>query len=49
MNDQSLTKYATFILRVSLGIMFIAHGLLKVLVFTLPGTAQFFEGVGFPG
>ena len=49
MNDQDLTKYATFILRISLGIMFIAHGLLKVLVFTLPGTAQFFEGVGFPG
>ena len=49
MNDQNLTKYATFVLRISLGIMFIAHGLLKVLVFTLPGTAQFFEGAGFPG
>ena len=42
-------QYAALILRVSLGIVFIAHGLLKVLVFTLPGTAQFFEGVGFPG
>ncbi len=40
---------ATLILRSSLGIMFIAHGLLKVLVFTLPGTVQFFESVGFPG
>lgn len=49
MNDKDLTKYAAFILRVSLGIMFIAHGLLKVLVFTMPGTAQFFESVGFPG
>lgn len=29
--------------------MFIAHGLLKVMVFTLPGTVQFFEAVGFPG
>jgi putative oxidoreductase len=29
--------------------MFLAHGLLKVLVFTLPGTAGFFESVGFPG
>jgi len=42
-------QYAALILRVSLGIVFIAHGLLKVLVFTLPGTAQFFEGAGFPG
>ncbi len=37
------------VLRVSIGIVMIAHGLLKVLVFTLPGTAQFFDSVGFPG
>lgn len=37
------------LLRVSLGVMWIAHALLKLLVFTLPGTAQFFESVGFPG
>lgn len=41
--------YAAFLLRVGLGVMFIAHGLLKVLVFTLPGAAGFFESVGFPG
>ena len=41
--------YAAFILRISLGLMFIAHGLLKVVVFTLPGTVGFFESVGFPG
>ena len=40
---------AALILRVSLGTMFLAHGLLKVFVFTLPGTAGFFESVGFPG
>lgn len=40
---------AALILRLSLGTMFIAHGLLKVMVFTLPGTVQFFESVGFPG
>lgn len=40
---------ATLILRVTLGVMFIAHGLLKVIVFTLPGTVQFFDAVGFPG
>ncbi|MBX3660914.1 MAG: DoxX family protein [Burkholderiales bacterium] len=41
--------YAALLLRVSLGIMFMAHGLLKVVVFTIPGTVQFFESVGFPG
>lgn len=29
--------------------MWVAHALLKLLVFTLPGTAQFFASVGFPG
>ena len=43
------TDVATLILRVSLGVMFVAHGLLKVMVFTLPGTVGFFESVGFPG
>ena len=43
------TRYAALILRVSLGVMYIAHGLLKVLVFTLPGTAQFFDSAGFQG
>lgn len=47
MNRQS--DYAALVLRVALGIMFVAHGLLKVLVFTLPGTVGFFESVGFPG
>lgn len=37
------------LLRVSLGVMWISHALLKLLVFTLPGTAQFFESVGIPG
>lgn len=41
--------YAALLLRIGLGTMFLAHGLLKVLVFTLPGTVAFFEQVGFPG
>ena len=41
--------YGATLLRVSLGTMWIAHALLKLLVFTLPGTAQFFESVGYPG
>ena len=39
---------ATFVLRVALGAMFIAHALLKYFVFTLPGTAQFFGSLGLP-
>lgn len=41
--------YGVALLRVSLGVMWIAHALLKLFVFTLPGTAQFFESVGYPG
>lgn len=39
-----------FITRISLGIMLIAHSLyLKLFIFTLPGTALFFESIGLPG
>src|ERR1044071_303683 len=37
------------LLRIGLGAMFIAHALLKYLVFTLPGTAKFFASLGLPG
>jgi predicted MFS family arabinose efflux permease len=37
------------LLRVALGTMWISHALLKVLVFTLPGAAAFFDSVGIPG
>jgi putative oxidoreductase len=47
--DPTTAPYAALVLRVSLGIMFVAHALLKVFVFTLPGTVGFFETVGFPG
>ena len=43
------SDYAALILRVSLGVLFLAHGLLKVLVFTVPGTVAYFESQGFPG
>jgi putative oxidoreductase len=41
--------YAALLARLSLGAMFIAHALLKLVVFTLPGTVQFFQSVGLPG
>ncbi|HJY36047.1 MAG TPA: DoxX family protein [Steroidobacteraceae bacterium] len=38
------------LLRVALGIMFIAHSVvLKYLTFTLAGTAQYFVSIGLPG
>lgn len=40
---------AALILRVASGALFIAHGLMKVFVFTLPGTVGFFESLGLPG
>ena len=45
----STNDWAALALRSALGWMFIAHGLLKFFVFTLAGTAGFFESVGFPG
>ena len=49
MIDSRTAPYAATLLRVSLGIMFIAHALLKYVVFTLPGTVKFFESLGLPG
>jgi putative oxidoreductase len=49
MIDNRTAPYAAFVLRVALGVMFLAHALLKYYVFTLSGTAQFFESLGLPG
>src|SRR5689334_24571260 len=43
------TQHGALVLRLAPGTMFIAHALLKYYVFTLPGTAQFFESLGLPG
>ena len=49
MIDHSTAPYAALVLRIGLGTMFIAHSLwLKLFVFTLPGTAQFFGSIGLP-
>lgn len=40
--------YGLSLLRISFGVMWIAHALLKLLVFSLPGTAQYFASLGFP-
>ncbi len=49
MIDTRTAPYAALALRVSLGVMFIAHALLKLFVFTLPGTVQYFQSLGLPG
>jgi putative oxidoreductase len=46
--DRVTAPYATLLLRLALGIVFIAHGLFKVLVLTLSETAAFFITHGFP-
>ena len=49
MIDNRTAPYAAFALRLALGSMFVAHALLKVLVFTPAGTVKFFESIGLPG
>src|SRR3989304_8905081 len=49
MLDSRTAPYAALVLRLALGVMFIAHALLKYSVFTLPGTVKFFESLGLPG
>jgi putative oxidoreductase len=50
MINQTTAPYAALLLRISLGVMFLAHSVyLKAFVFTLPGTAQFFQSIGLPG
>ena len=47
--NTNAAEYGAALLRLALGVMFIAHGLLKPMVFTMAGSVQFFETVGFPG
>jgi putative oxidoreductase len=42
------SEFAALMLRVSLGLMYVAHGLWKVLELSMPVTASFFAAQGFP-
>ena len=46
--DRLTAPYATLVLRLTLAIVFITHGLFKVLVLTVSDTAAFFVAHGFP-
>ena len=48
MIDTRFAPYGIFLLRVSLGVMFVTHALLKYLVFTMPGFEGFLAKAGFP-
>lgn len=45
---QARIELGALVLRLTLGTMFISHALLKIFVFTVPGTVQFFGGLGLP-
>jgi putative oxidoreductase len=49
MNQSQQTALAAFVLRISLGLMYLAHSiLLKLLTFGFAGTAGFFVSIGLP-
>ena len=48
MIDSRTAPYAATLLRVALGLLFLAHAGLKIFVFTPAGTAQFFGSLGLP-
>ena len=49
MTHDRTAPYAALLLRLGLGAMFLAHGLLmKIMTFGLPGTMGFFGSLGYP-
>lgn len=49
MLDLKTAPYAALLLRLVNGLLFLTHGLTKLMVFTPSGTMAFFESVGLPG
>lgn len=49
MTQSETASRAIALLRVASGGFLLAHGLIKVFVFTPAGTVGFFESIGFPG
>ena len=48
MINSSTAPYAALVLRLSLGILFLAHVALKIFVFTIPGFVGYFGSLGLP-
>ena len=49
MIDTRTAAYGALLLRLGLGSLALSHGLLKLFVFTIPGTVAYFQSLGFPG
>ena len=49
MLDSATAPWAVLLLRLCLAALFIAHAMLKVRVFTIPGTVGYFQSLGLPG
>ncbi|MFZ5710117.1 MAG: DoxX family protein [Pseudomonadota bacterium] len=45
----SRAEYAALLLRVTMGVWFLAHAWLKIAIFTPAGTAGYFQSLGLPG
>lgn len=49
LDTRTTTPYAALLLRVSMGVMLLAHGfVLKIMTFGLAGTMGFFGSIGYP-
>jgi putative oxidoreductase len=48
-NNPEQAAVAALLLRLALGVMFLAHAWVKIKVFTPAGTAQYFKSLGLPG
>lgn len=50
LDERTVQDVGAALLRIALGVVFLAHSaLLKLAIYGMPGTAQFFESLGLPG
>ena len=49
MIDASTAPYAALLLRIALGLLFLAHADLQIRVYGLPAEVEFFRSIGLPG
>ena len=47
--DATAADQAALLLRVAMGVLFVAHAWMKIAIFTPAGTAQYFASIGLPG
>ena len=48
MSTETNTQFSATLIRLSFGTVLLSHGLLKVAVFTVPGTVAYFANLGLP-